>query len=46
MIKNLTMAKFEWFAFCLVSSWLIFIVYIGSTDAKAHETVYILIFNN
>ena len=38
--KNLTMTTFGWCAFCLVSPWLIFIVYIGSTDAKAHETVY------
>ena len=36
MVKNLTMATFEWCAFCLVSPWLIFSVYIGSTDVNAH----------
>ena len=46
MVKNLTMAMFEWCAFCIASLWFIFIVYIGSTDSNAHETLQILILNN
>ena len=46
MVKNRTMATFEWGAFCSVTPWFIFIIYISSTDVDAHETVQILILNN
>ena len=46
MVKNCTMSTFEYCAFCLVTPWFIFIIYIGSTDVGAHETVLILILNN
>ena len=39
MVKNHTMATFECCAICLVTPWFIFIIYIGSTDVDAHETV-------
>ena len=38
MVKNITMATFEC-AFCFVTPWFIFIVYISSKDVDAHETV-------
>ena len=39
MVKNHNMARFEWRAFCLFTSWFSIIIYIGSTDVDAHEKV-------
>ena len=39
MVKKRTMAEFECCAFCFVTPWFIFIIYIGSTDVDVHETL-------
>ena len=39
MVKNHTIAMFEWCALCLVIPWFIFTIYFVSTDVYAHAAV-------